>query len=112
MDDYINPYDPPLASPHDDEPAFRRMGVVSIWAGSIGTVEAAEGYFGVLQPNARYSAPYTFSEEFEPQPFSLECLEINFTQAAPRRLRQLLETASFSSSYVEAACAAGGILSV
>jgi hypothetical protein len=103
MTPFLNPYDPPQTPPVSDDP-YRRLGCVSIWAGSFGSVDAVEWYFGVPAPDGRLPPPYSFIEEFQLPPFSPECLEINFTQSAPRRVRELLESTSFSSSYVDAAC--------
>ena len=111
MTPFLNPYEPPQAASDIDD-AYRRLGCVSIWAGSFGSVDAAEWYFGVPGPDGRLPPPYSFIEDFALPPFSPECLEINFTQAAPRSLRALLESTSFSSSYIEAACAEGDRLGI
>ena len=100
---FVNPYEPPQASSAIDD-SYRRLGCVSIWAGTFGSIDAAEWYFGVPAPDGRLPPPYSFIEEFQLLSFSPECLELNFTQAQPGPLRDLLASTSFSCSYIDAAC--------
>ena len=50
MSSLFNPYEPPQSSPDIDD-AYRRLGCVSVWTGTFGSIDAAEWYFGVPAPD-------------------------------------------------------------
>lgn len=111
MAELFNPYQAQQTPPSVDD-AYRRLGCVSIWDGTFGSIDAVEWYFGEPTPDGKLPPSYSFIEDFRLPEFSPECLEINFTQVQPRPLSELLASTSFSSSYIDSACAAAERLGI
>jgi hypothetical protein len=84
----------------------RRPGFVSVWIGVFPSVEAAESYFGIPDEIGVYLAPEAFAKDLGLEDLPSECLEVNFEQVSPRPLRQLLQDATFSSSFINQTIAA------
>jgi hypothetical protein len=84
----------------------RRAGFVSVWVGTFPSVEAAELYFGIPDEIGVYLPPEGLARDLGMPDLPPECLEVNFEQVAPRPLRQLLQDASFSASFIDQALAA------
>jgi Immunity protein 22 len=80
--------------------AGRRPGVVSVWVGTFPSVEAAEKYFGVPDEIGVYLPPEGFLRDLGIDDLPPENLEVNFEQAAPRPLRELLRDATFAASFL------------
>jgi uncharacterized repeat protein (TIGR04138 family) len=78
---------------------FERPGFVSLWAGSLGSVEAAEAYFGCPDEIGVSLPADAFAADFALGEFPPELLEVNFEQVAPRPLADLLGDATFAASY-------------
>jgi len=83
-----------------------RAGVVSIWAGTFPSVDAAEWYFGVPDEIGVYLPPDEFLRDVGIADLPPECLEANFEQAVPRPVRELLRDATFAASFLDAAAEA------
>jgi hypothetical protein len=86
-----------------DEVDGRRQGFVSVWVGAFPSVEAAEAYFGIPDEIDVYLPPEGFAKDVGIPDLVPECLEVNFEQVSPRPLRQLLQTATFSASFIDQA---------
>jgi uncharacterized repeat protein (TIGR04138 family) len=82
---------------------FRRNGFVSFWIGTFPSVEAAESYFGIPDEIGVYLPPEAFAADCGLGDFSPNALEVNFEQVSPRPLRELLEDATFSASFLDEA---------
>src|SRR5215218_4782978 len=85
----------------------RREGFVSLWVGTFASVEAAEAYFGIPDEIGVYLPPEAFATDFGLGDFPPETLEVNFEQVSPRPLRELLEDATFSASFIDQGVEAG-----
>jgi hypothetical protein len=89
----------------------RRKGVVSVWAGSFPTLEAAESYFGIPDEIGVLLPPEGFATDLGVESDLLEKLEVNFERITPRPLGELLPeatcAATFSDQAVEAAIRVG-----
>jgi len=85
---------------------FNRHGFISLWTGTFASVAAAEVYFGIPDEVGVYLPPEAFAADFALGEFPQELLEVNFEQAEPRPLRDLLEDATFSASFLDQAVAA------
>src|SRR5262245_1213494 len=83
-----------------DEWAGRRQGFVSVWVGAFPSVEAAEAYFGIPDEIGVYLPPEDFARDLGIPDLAPECLEVHFEQVSPRPLRQLLQGATFSASFL------------
>jgi hypothetical protein len=81
----------------------RRQGFVSVWVGAFPSVEDAEAYFGIPDEIDVYLPPEGFANDVGIPDLVPECLEVNFEQVSPRPLRQLLQTATFSASFIDQA---------
>jgi hypothetical protein len=86
-----------------DEVNGYRQGLVSVWVGTFPSLEAAEAYFGIPDEIDVYLPPEGFGRDLGIPDFAPECLEVNFEQVTPRSLRQLLQTATFSASFMDQA---------
>jgi hypothetical protein len=84
----------------------RREGFVSVWVGAFPSVEAAEAYFGIPDEIGVDLPPEAFAKDLGLEDLPAECLEVNFEQVLPRPLRQLLQNASFSVSFMDQTIAA------
>jgi hypothetical protein len=84
----------------------QRSGIVSVWIGTFPSVEAAEAYFGIPDEIGVYLPPERFAEDLGMADLPAECLEVNFEQVPPRPLRQLLQDATFSATFIDQAVAA------
>jgi uncharacterized repeat protein (TIGR04138 family) len=82
---------------------FRRNGFVSFWIGTFPSVEAAEAYFGIPDEIGAYLPPEAFAADCGLGDFPPQNLEVNFEQVEPRPLRELLEDAPFSASFLDEA---------
>ncbi len=82
---------------------FKRVGFVSLWAGTFASVEAAELYFGIPDETGVYLPPEAFATDFALGDFPPETLEVNFEQVAPRPLSELLRDATFAASFTDSA---------
>lgn len=87
---------------------FRRIGLVSLWAGTFSSVEEAEEYFGIPDEIGVSLPPDKFATEFGLGNISLETMEVNFEQVRPRPLRDLLQDATFAASFIDPAVEAAG----
>jgi hypothetical protein len=76
-----------------------------VWVGTFPSVEAAEAYFGIPDEIGVYLPPEGFAQDLGMPDLPAECLEVNFEQLAPRPLRQLLQDATFSASFIDQAIA-------
>jgi uncharacterized repeat protein (TIGR04138 family) len=85
---------------------FTRPGFVSLWVGTFPSVEEAERYFGIPDEIGVYLPAEAFIRDFGLGDFAPETLEVNFEQASPRPLRELLQDATFSASFIDPAVAA------
>ncbi len=86
-----------------DESDCRRQGFVSVWVGTFPSVEAAEAYFGIPDEIGVDLPPEAFATGLGMSDLPAECLEVNFEQVAPRPIRQLLQDATFSASFIDQA---------
>jgi len=84
----------------------QRQGFVSMWVAEFPSVEAAEAYFGIPDEIGVLLPPEAFAKDLGLEDLPAECLEANFEQVSPRPLRQLLQDASFSESFMDQAVAA------
>lgn len=84
----------------------RRQGFVSLWIGEFPSVEAAEVYFGIPDEIGIDLPPEAFAKDLGLEEFPSECLEVNFERVSFRPLRQLLQDATFSATFMEPALAA------
>src|SRR5437763_8810185 len=91
-----------------DSADCRRQGFVSVWVGTFPSVEAAESYFGIPDEIGVYLPPEGFAQDLGMPDLPAECLEVNFEQISPRPLRELLQGATFSASFIDEAVAAAG----
>jgi uncharacterized repeat protein (TIGR04138 family) len=82
---------------------FKRAGFVSLWAGTFGSIEEAEAYFGIPDEIGVYLPPEAFAGDFSLGNFPPETLEVNFEQVSPRPLRELLRDATFAASFLDEA---------
>ena len=89
-----------IGSRHAD---FRREGFVSVWVGTFTSVEEAEKYFGIPDEIGVYLPAEAFAADFGLGEFPPDILEVNFEQADPRPLRELLLDATFSASFLDQA---------
>ena len=84
----------------------RRPGFVSVWIGTFASVEAAEAYFGIPDEIGVDLPPDGFASDLGMPDLPTEGLEVNFEQVSPRPLRQLLQDATFSATFIDQAVAA------
>lgn len=84
----------------------QRQGFVSLWIGEFASVEAAEAYFGIPDEIGVYLPPEAFAKDLGLEELPSERLEVNFEQVLDRPLRQLLQDATFSSTFIEQALTA------
>jgi hypothetical protein len=89
-----------------DKTVERRPGVVSVWVGTFPSVEAAEAYFGIPDEIGVYLPPEGFAADLGVADLPAEHLEVDFEQLSPRPLRELLERATFSASFLDRAAEA------
>jgi hypothetical protein len=81
----------------------RRQGFVSVWVGAFSSVEVAEAYFGIPDEIGIDLPPEDFARDLGIPDLAPECLEVHFEQVSPRPLRELLQTATFSRSFIDQA---------
>jgi hypothetical protein len=81
----------------------RRKGFISLWVGTFPSVEAAELYFGIPDEIGVYLPAEGFARELGVDMHLLDALEVNFEQTSPRPLRELLNDATFSGEFCDAA---------
>ena len=84
----------------------QRQGFVSMWVAEFPSVEAAEAYFGIPDEIGVDLPPEAFAKDLGLEDLPAECLEVNFEQVLPRPLRQLLQNAFFSVSFMDQTIAA------
>src|SRR5262249_38838774 len=91
------------AIPSGSQSAFKRVGFVSLWAGTFASVEDAEANFGIPDEVGVYLPAEAFAADFGLGDFPPDILEVNFEQISPRPLRDLLRDATFAASFVDQA---------
>src|SRR5262245_44485869 len=104
--DPIRPVRSADPNPSGVQAEFRRPGFVSHWVGTFATVEAAEAYFGIPDEIGVYLPADAFAGDFRLGDFPPETLEVNFEQASPRPLAELLRDATFAASFLDQVVAA------
>jgi uncharacterized repeat protein (TIGR04138 family) len=91
---------------------LERTGFVSLWVGTFASIEDAEAYFGIPDEIGVYIPADAFIRDFSLGNFPLENLEVNFEQLTPRPLRELVQVATFASSFVDQALQAAAEQSI
>src|SRR4051812_26245723 len=86
----------------------RRQGYVSVWTGTFPSVQAAEAYFGIPDEIDVYLPPEGFAKDLALDDLPSECLEVNFEQVSPRPLSQLLQDATFGTTFLDQVVEAAG----
>lgn len=81
----------------------RRPGIVSVWIATFPSVEAAQAYFGIPDEIGVYLPAEGFASDLGMADLPSESLEVNFEQVSPRPLRQLLQDATFSATFIDQA---------
>jgi hypothetical protein len=84
-----------------------RVGQVSLWGGRFAGADEAESYFAEAS-GGEYPGSSTFSRQWGLGSYSPGCLEFHFEQTADRPLEVLLEEATFSASFIDAALESAG----
>ena len=84
----------------------RRKGFVSLWVGTFPCIEAAELYFGIPDEIGVYLPPEDFARDLGVDMHLFDKLEVNFERTSARPLRELLEEATFSGAFCDAAVGA------
>jgi hypothetical protein len=87
-------------------------GFVSVWIGEFPSVETAEAYFGIPDEIGVYLPPEGFAKDLELDDLPADCLEVNFEQASPRLLPELLADATFSNTFCDQAVEAASGLGI
>jgi hypothetical protein len=80
---------------------------VSVWVGQFASADEAEDYFAE-EGDGEGPIPSAFSREWRLGPYPPHRLEIHFEQPSDRALTVLLQEATFSASFIDAAVEAAG----